>query len=83
MSNAVTATGILILRGLVVPPATVVITANAVSAPVGALTSVVTFAAPHGLSVGDNVTIAGVTGGTPTINGIWSVVALKRWWGSQ
>jgi hypothetical protein len=76
MSNAVTSTGILIKRGALIPPASVAITSNAVSAPAGALTSVVTAAAPHGLSVGDEVTIAGATGGTPSINGAKTVVAV-------
>lgn len=69
MSNAVTSTGILVKRGLLTPPASVAITSNAVSSPVGALTSAITFAAPHLLAVGDEITVAGATGGTPSING--------------
>jgi hypothetical protein len=67
MSNAVTATGILIKRGAIAGGTPVAITSNAISVA-GAPTSVLT-AAPHGYTSGDEVVIAGVTGSTPTING--------------
>lgn len=68
MSNAVTATGILIKRGPVVANTTVVLTSTALSSPVGALTAACISAAPHGLTVGDEVTFAGTAGGVPTMN---------------
>jgi hypothetical protein len=76
-SNAVTATGILCKRGLVVPPAAVVITAGpAVSAGMAnPLNSGLITAAAHGLSVGDEVLIAGVTS-TPSVNGTWVVASV-------
>lgn len=76
MSNAVTSTGILVKRGLITPPATVAVTSNAVSSPAGALTSNILTAAPHLLAVGDEVTIAGATGGTPSINGVHTVISI-------
>lgn len=75
-SNAVTATGILVKRGPITPAATVAVTSNAVSSPVGALTTVVLTSAPHLLAVGDDVTITGATGGTPSLNGSYTVIAV-------
>ena len=72
MSNAVTSTGILVRRGLITPPATVALTSNTVNA----VATVVTSAAPHLLSTGDSVLIAGVTGSTPTINGTRRVTVI-------
>jgi hypothetical protein len=66
MSNAVTATGTLVLRGPIVPPATVTITTNSIDAA----GSVVTTSAPHGLTEGDEALIAGNTGSVPSINGL-------------
>lgn len=71
MSNAVTATGILVLRGAITPPATVAITSNSVANPTVILTS-----APHNLSNGDSVTIAGNTGSTPSINGTYTATVV-------
>lgn len=71
MSNAVTATGILVLRGAITPPATVAITSNSATNPTVVLT-----AAPHNLSSGDSVTIAGVTGSTPAINGTYTATVV-------
>ncbi len=62
-SNAVTATGILVKRGLIVPPSAVPIQAVGVglAAPI--------LASGHGLTTGDECLIAGVTGATPSVNG--------------
>jgi hypothetical protein len=65
MSNAVTSTGILVKRGPIPPLGSVVITSNTINA----VATVVLTASPHGLASGDEVTIAGVAGSTPTING--------------
>jgi hypothetical protein len=65
MSNAVTATGILVKRGPISPPATVAITSNSINA----IASIVTSAAPHLLATGDEVLIAGSTSSVPPING--------------
>lgn len=64
-SDAVTSTGIMVLRGEITPPATVGITSNSVANPTVILT-----ATPHLLADGDEVTIAGVAGSTPSINGV-------------
>lgn len=64
MSNAVTSTGIMVLRGPIVANAPITITSNSAANPTVILT-----AAPHLLGTGDQVTIAGVTGSTPAING--------------
>lgn len=72
-SNAVTATGILLKRGLVVPPTAVAITAGPAISATGLLNPLT--AAAHGLSVGDEVTIAGVTS-TPTVNGTYVVTSV-------
>lgn len=74
MSDAVTATGILVKRGTIVPPASVAITSNAIS--VAGAPTVVTTAAPHLLSNRDEVVIAGVTGSTPTINGQYEATVI-------
>jgi len=50
----------------------VAITSNSIAAA-----SVVTTAAPHGLSTGDTVTVAGVTGSVPTINGSREITVLS------
>ncbi len=71
MSNAVTATGILIKRGELTPPAGKTITSNTIGSP-----TVLLFAAPHGFVDGDEITITGVTGSTPTINGDWVVTVV-------
>lgn len=47
------------------------ITSNSIANP-----TVVTTTAPHGLATGETVKIAGVTGGTPTINGNTRVVTV-------
>jgi tail tube protein len=72
VSNAVTSTGILIKRGLITPPAAVAITSNTADL----LGSIVLTAAPHLLTSGDEATIAGVTGSTPTINGVRIVTVI-------
>jgi hypothetical protein len=51
--------------------ATTVITSASVANP-----TVVTTAAPHGLRAGDAVTIAGMAGGTPSLNGAQTVLAV-------
>jgi len=71
MSDAVTSTGILVRRAPLTPPAGVTITSNSAADPTVVLTS-----APHLLTTGDLVTIAGVTGSTPTINGARKVTVI-------
>lgn len=71
MSDAVTSTGILVRRASLVAPASKVITSNSVANPTVVLTST-----PHLLGTGDLVTIAGVTGSTPTINGQHRVIVI-------
>lgn len=71
MSDAVTSTGILVRRAGLTPPASVVITSNAIGDPTVILT-----AAPHLLSTHDLVTVAGVTGSTPSINGQHRVIVI-------
>jgi hypothetical protein len=71
MSDAVSTTGILVKRRPAVLPATVVLTASAVGDP-----SVLTTAAPHLLTDGDTVIIAGHAGSTPDINGTYSVTVV-------
>ena len=71
MSQAQTSTGILVRRASLVAPPTVAITSNSVANPTH-----VTTTAPHLLATGDLVTIAGVTGSTPTINGQHKVTVL-------
>lgn len=51
---------------IVTAPATVAITSSSVADPTSITTS-----APHALTSGDVVTIAGHTGATPSINGSW------------
>lgn len=72
MSNAVTSTGILVKRAGLTDEATVVITSSSVAAA-----SVITTAAPHGLTTKDEVTIADHTGSTPDINGSHIVTVLS------
>lgn len=77
MSNAVTSTGILVKRGTIVPPATVVLTSAAVSSPITALSTLLTTAAPHGLTKGDEVTVAGSSGSTGgPLNGVHTVLSV-------
>jgi hypothetical protein len=73
-SNAVTATGILIKRGTVTPPATVVLTSTSLS--VAGAPAILTAAAPHLLGPGDEITITGATTATPTTNGSWIVASV-------
>ena len=73
-SNAVTATGIAIKRSLIVPAVAVSITAGPAVSGASPNSGVITSAA-HGLSVGDEVLIAGVTS-TPTVNGSWVVASV-------
>lgn len=71
MSNAQTSTGIAVLRGPLVANAPITITSNSAANPTVVLT-----AAPHGLQTGDQVTIAGVTGSTPSINGSYKATVV-------
>lgn len=64
MSDAVSTTGILVKRKPSTLPATVVVTSSSVANP-----TVITTAAPHLVSDGDSVLIAGHTGSTPAIAG--------------
>jgi hypothetical protein len=71
MSDAVSTTGILVKRRPATLPATVSVTSSAIGNP-----GVVTTSAPHGLTSGDTVVIAGHTGSVPAINGNHSVTVL-------
>jgi hypothetical protein len=68
MSNAVSTTGILVARkGLAAP-----VVSSSVANP-----SVITTQVPHGLTTGQNATIAGHTGSTPSINASHVVTVLS------
>ena len=74
MSNAVTSTGILIRRQAIggAAPAAITVTGVAIGNP-----AVVT-ATGHGLATGDSVTIAGVTGSTPPVNGVHKITVIDE-----
>lgn len=76
MSEANSATGILVKRRPTTLPATVTITSSSVANP-----TVITTSAPHGLRSfamgGDTTTIAGHAGSTPSINGVHEVTVLS------
>lgn len=75
MSDAVSATGILVKRRPTTLPATVVIATSSAANP-----TVITTSAPHGLrsfeTGGDLTTIAGHAGSTPALNGVHEVTVI-------